>query len=63
MGKLIDTDDLIFQRSNVGMRSFDYVCRATIDSIPEVDPEDLDVVKALRAENDALKTELREIKK
>lgn len=63
MGKLIDTDDLIFQPSKVGMRLFDHVCRATIDSIPAVDPEDLDVVKALRAENDALKAELMELKK
>ena len=63
MGKLIDTDDIIFQPSKVGMRLFDYVCRATVDAIPEIDPEDIDIVKSLRAENEALKAEIREIRK
>lgn len=62
MGKLIDTDDLQFQPSKVGMKSFDYVCRVTIDSMPGIDIEDLDEVKSLREENTRLKEQVKKVK-
>lgn len=62
MGKLIDTDDLQFQPSKVGMKSFDYVCRVSIDSMPGVDIEDLDTVKSLREENTRLKEQVKKVK-
>lgn len=63
MGKLIDTDDLQFQPSKVGMKSFDYVCRVSIDSMPGVDIEDLDTVKSLREENTRLKEQVKKVKR
>lgn len=63
MGKLIDTDDLQFQPSKVGMKSFDYVCRVTIDSMPGIDIEDLDEVKSLREENTRLKEQVKKVKR
>lgn len=62
MGKLIDVDDLQFQPSKAGMRSFDYVCRVMIDSMPGVDVESLDEVKALKKENEKLVSEIKKIK-
>lgn len=63
MGKLIDTDDLQFQPSKVGMKSFDYVCRVAIDSMPGVDVESLDEVKHLKSENKKLKNRLESMNK
>lgn len=63
MGKLIDVDDLQFQPSKAGMRSFDYVCRVMIDSMPGVDAESLDEVKNLRSENKKLKNRLESMNK
>ena len=61
MGELIDTDDLQFQPSKVGMKSFDYVCKVAIDSMPGVDIEDLDTVKSLREENTRLKEQVTNV--
>lgn len=62
MGKLIDVDDLQFQPSKAGMRSFDYVCRVMIDSMPGVDVENLDAVKRLKKENNKLTAEINKLK-
>lgn len=63
MGKLIDTDDIKFYPSKVGMKTFDYVCRVDINSMPGVDVESLDVVKNLRSENKKLKNHLESMNK
>lgn len=62
MGKLIDVDDLQFQPSKAGMRSFDYVCRVMIDSMPGVDVESLDEVKRIKRENSKLAAEINKLK-
>lgn len=62
MGKLIDTDDLQFQPSKTGMRSFDYVCRVAVEAMPGIDVESLDEVKRLKKENEKLSDQICKMK-
>lgn len=62
MGKLIDTDDIQFQPSKTGMRSFDYVCRVAVESMPGIDAESLDEVKRLKKENENLVAQINKLK-
>lgn len=63
MGKLIDTDDIKFYPSKVGMKTFDYVCRVDINSMPGVNVEDLDEVKRLKKENKKLVAQIDKMKR
>lgn len=63
MGKLIDADDIQFQPSKTGMRSFDYVCRVSIDSMPGIDVESLDEVKRIKRENERLVAQINKMKR
>lgn len=60
MGKIIDTDSIMYRKSYTSMGMFDFVYKVDIDKVPEVDISNIPQVKRIMDENKIFKEAIAE---